>query len=94
MNDGFLSGSPTITIERDSYRFDPKLLRWYCSDSPSWRRRNIMCYMVLNSKLTNMAISMGYDRQYFYPKPKPKPQIKKVTKKTKTKSGKMFIKID
>ena len=92
MTDDFMSGSPTITIGKDSYRFDPNLLRWYCSASPSWRRRNIMCYMVLNSKLTHMAIDMGYDRRYFYPKPVEKKQP--VKKARKSKSDKMFIKID
>lgn len=88
-----LQGSPTITIGKDSYRFDPNLMRWYCCHSPSWLRRNMMCYMELNGRLTRQAISMGYEPIYFFPKA-PVIEKKKPSVKRKSKSKEMFIKID
>jgi len=78
-------------IEKDGrrYAFDRGLRRWYCAESPSWRERNIMCYMILNSELTKMAVEQGADHRAFC--------IPQVAKKEKTKkvkkSNKFFIKI-
>ena len=51
----FKSGRPTITIGNDSYNYNSLTSKWFCSNSPSWYRRNIECYVALNSKLSNIT---------------------------------------
>ena len=80
---------PDIIMNDRRYAFDRSLRRWYCAESPSWRERNILCYMILNSQLTKMAVEQGADHRAFcLPQPAEK---KKAAKKKST--DKFFIKI-
>ena len=53
-------GIPTIKIGRDSYNFNAYTSKWFCSHSPSWYRRNIECYVAMNSQLSNIASAGGF----------------------------------
>ena len=55
-------GMPSIKIEKDRYSFNSLTSKWYCAESPSWHKRNIECYTVLNSKLSNIAAAAGFVR--------------------------------
>lgn len=59
----FKSGRPTITIGNDSYNYNSLTSKWFCSNSPSWYRRNIECYVALNSKLSNITVAAGFNRK-------------------------------
>ena len=59
----FKSGRPTITIGNDSYNYNSPTSKWFCSNSPSWYRRNIECYVALNSKLSNITVAAGFNRK-------------------------------
>lgn len=52
---------PTIKIGRESYNFNTHLSSWYCSNSPSWYRRNMICYVALNSKLSIITSAAGFN---------------------------------
>ena len=56
-------GRPTITIGKDSYNYNSLTSKWFCSHSPSWYRRNIECYVALNSKLSNITVAAGFNRK-------------------------------
>jgi hypothetical protein len=68
---------PTIKIGRESYNFNTYLSSWYCSNSPSWYRRNMICYVALNSKLSIITSAAGFNRI---------PTISKLKKILKSKS--------
>jgi len=53
-------GIPTITIGKDSYNFNAYTSKWSCSHSSSWYRRNIECYVAMNSQLSNIASAAGF----------------------------------
>ena len=53
-------GRPTITIGKDSYNYNSLTSKWFCSHSPSWYRRNIECYVAMNSQLSNIASAGGF----------------------------------
>ena len=55
-------GMPSIQIAKDRYDFNTLLSKWYCAESPSWHKRNIECYTVLDSKLSNIASAAGFVR--------------------------------
>ena len=56
-------GRPTITIGKDAYNYNTQTSKWFCSHSPSWYRRNIECYVALNSKLSNITVAAGFNRK-------------------------------
>ena len=58
----FKLGRPTIKIGKESYDYNSQTSKWYCSSSPSWFRRNIECYVALNSKLSNVTAAAGFNR--------------------------------
>ena len=53
-------GIPTITIGKESYNYNTFTSKWSCSQSPSWFRRNIECYVAMNSQLSNIASAGGF----------------------------------
>ena len=56
------SGMPSIRIGKDRYSFNAQTSKWYCAETPSWHKRNIECYTVLDSKLSNIASAAGFVR--------------------------------
>ena len=76
----FKHGRPTITIGNDSYNYNSLTSKWFCSHSPSWYRRNIECYVALNSKLSNITAAAGFNRNTSIPKSKLKNYKNKLTR--------------
>jgi hypothetical protein len=76
----FKQGRPTITIGNDSYNYNSLTSKWFCSHSPSWYRRNIECYVALNSKLSNITAAAGFNRSTSIPKSKLKNYKNKLTR--------------
>ena len=76
----FKPGRPTITIGNDSYNYNSLTSKWFCSHSPSWYRRNIECYVALNSKLSNITAAAGFNRNTSIPKSKLKNYKNKLTR--------------
>lgn len=73
-------GRPTITIGNDSYNYNSQTSKWFCSNSPTWFRRNIECYVALNSKLSNITSAAGFNRKPSIPKSKLKNYKHKLTR--------------
>jgi hypothetical protein len=73
-------GRPTITIGNDSYNYNSLTSKWFCSNSPTWYRRNIECYVSLNSKLSNITSAAGFNRKPSIPKSKLKNYKHKLTR--------------